>query len=171
MIIRTETPADHGEVYALVKAAFATTDFSDGSEPNYLNRMRHSAAFVPELSLVAVENDAIVGQIVLYKTPIACGDKTETQLVLSPLSVRPDHFGRGVGAALIQAGCDRAAKLGYGAVFLCGDSAYYARFGFVPTWQYGIFHEKDAERHADWCMVKELKAGGLRDIQGTINIE
>lgn len=170
MIIRNETPADHAEVYELVKAAFAAADFSDGSEPDYLDRVRRSDAFIPELSLVALEGERIIGQIVLYKMRIECDDETQTQLVLSPLSVHPDRFGEGVGAALIEAGCERAAELGYGAVFLCGDAGYYTRFGFVPTYRYGIYHVKDAARNAEWCMARELIPGYLRDIRGTVDI-
>lgn len=42
IIIRQERPADYEEIYALVKEAFATADFSDGTEADYLNEVRFS---------------------------------------------------------------------------------------------------------------------------------
>ena len=67
MKIRQETPADYAEVYELVKISFATS--TNEGEWDYLNEVRKKAAFIPELSLVAENDDGrLVGQIVLYKT-------------------------------------------------------------------------------------------------------
>ena len=172
MLIRQETKEDYSEVYLLVKDAFTTTSFSDGSEPDYLNHLRTKNSFIPELSLVAVENDVIVGQIVLYEFEFI-NDKGESKLYLdlSPLSVHVDYFKRGIGTALINEGCTRAKDLGYHAVFLCWDPAYYTKFGFDSTYKYGIYHIKDTEKQADWCMVKELIPGVLNSSTGFINIE
>ena len=171
MIIRQETPKDYKEVYNLVKNAFATTDFSDGSEADYLNNIRIKDSFIPELSLVAENNNKIIGQIVLYNMQINYGQKVETQLVLSPISVHPDYFKQGIGSALIEEGCKRAIKMGYKAVFLCGDPDYYSRFGFIPTYKYDVYHINDKEKNAEWCMVKELSEGYLNTISGSIDIE
>ena len=42
---------------------------------------------------------------------------------------------------VIQA-LDRARAMGYGAVFLGGDPKLYGRFGFEPSYKYGINHVK-----------------------------
>ena len=171
MLIRKETLADYDEVYAMVKRSFATADHSDGTEQDYLTDIRKKSTFLPELSLVAQIGEKIVGQIVLYKMQIHCGDKIEEQLVLSPLSVHVDYFGQGIGAALIAEGCKRAREHGYRAVFLCGDPAYYSRFGFVPTHRHRIYHVNDSEKNASWCMVKELEEGCLEGVTGIVEIE
>ncbi len=171
MIIRQERPDDYLEVYELVKQAFATTSHSDGTEQDYLNEVRKKKSFIPELSFVAVEADTIVGQIVLYTMQITCDDWMERQLVISPLSVLPSHFCRGIGSKLIETGCRKAKELGFKAAFLCGDPAYYSKLGFVPTHQFGIYHVKDTDRNAEWCMVKELEQGFLSGMCGTIDIE
>jgi len=171
VIIRKETPNDYEEVYTMVKQAFATADYSDGTEQDYLNAIRKKDTFISKLSLVAQTNDKIVGQIVLYKMQIQYKDKNEVQLVLSPLSVHPDYFRHGIGIKLIFEGCKRAFDNGYKAIFLCGDYGYYSKFGFVPTYQYGIYHAKDSKKNADWCMVKELEKGYLTDAKGLIDIE
>lgn len=171
MIIRQETPEDYHAVYELVKQAFSTTTYSDGTEQDYLNEIRNKDCFIPELSFVAVEKGAVVGQIVLYKMQIACNKEPITPLVVSPLSVLPACFGQGIGTALLSAGCEKGKSLGYSAAFLCGDYSYYSRLGFVPTYQYGIYHVNDAEKNAQWCMAKELVPGCLRQITGIVDIE
>lgn len=171
MIIREETPEDYNKVYELVRQAFSTTSYSDGTEQDYLSDIRKKDSFIPELSLVAVENNTVVGQIVLYKMQIACNETPIIQLVVSPLSVLPAYFGQGIGTALLARGCEKAKSLGYKAVFLCGDYSYYSRLNFVPTHEYGIYHRNDTEKNAKWCMVKELVPGFLKQTRGIIDIE
>ncbi len=171
MIIRQERPSDYREVYELVKAAFAFSEHSDDTEADYLNALRKKEAFIPELSLVAErENGQIIGQIVLYKTDITTPDKVVTELVLSPISVRPDYFRRGVARAMMERAFEIAKSLGYKAVFLCGDPHFYRKFGFAPSLEKEIYHISDASRNAEWCMVKELSFGALKGIHGAINI-
>jgi Predicted acetyltransferase len=169
MTIRQETPSDYEEVYEMVKTSFATTDYSDGTEQDYLNGIRTKNTFIPSLSLVAEINGKIVGQIVLYEIEIECENGNETHLLLSPLSVHTDYFKQGIGTKLIKESCSRAAALGYKAVFLCGSPAYYERFGFVPTYEHEIYHTKD--KTAKWCMVKELEKGCIKETKGLIDIE
>lgn len=171
MIIRVETQNDYEEVYAMVKKSFITTKHSDGTEQDYLNAIRGKDSFIPQLSLVAQINNKIVGQIVLYEMKIRSEDTNDIQLVLSPLSVHPDYFGQGIGTKLISEGCKRALDNGYKAIFLCGDYDYYSKFGFVPTYQYKIYHENDTEKNAQWCMVKEIEKGYLSAVTGVIDIQ
>lgn len=168
--IRQETELDYAAVRALVTEAFACAAQSDGDEADYLDRLRKGEDFIPALSLLAEEEGQIVGQIVLYRTRISGCEAAPAVLVLSPLSVRPSHFKRGIGGALIASGCERAAGLGYQAVFVCGERDYYERFGFQPARQYGIYHVKDAEGQADWCLVKELAKNALQGVHGTVDI-
>lgn len=171
MVIRQENENDYDEVHRLVQAAFATTPYSDGTEADYLRALRKRAAFLPALSLVAEEDGQIVGQIVLYQTDVRCAGGTVTQLVLSPLSVHPSRFRQGIGRALIAAACERAAAMGYRAVFLCGEPGYYEKSGFVPSYRYGIHHARDADKNAAWCMARELTPGYLAGVRGVLDIE
>lgn len=166
--IRQELPADYPEVRALVRSAFATGRY-DG-EAEYLDALRGKPVFLPELSLVAEEDERIVGQVVLYETPILTGVEPVTALVLSPLSVHPAHFRRGIARALVERALDMAREMGYPAVFLCGEPALYQRLGFVPSHQFGIHHADHPQGDAPWCMVRELRAGALDGLQGTIDI-
>jgi len=169
--IRQEEVPDYTEVYELVKVSFATASHWDGTEADYLNDVRKKDTFIPELSLVAEdENVKIIGQIVLYKTNITMSDKTVTELVLSPICVHPDYFRRGIARSLMEQAFGIAKKMGYTAVFLCGEPEIYHKIGFVPTYEKNIFHITDTERNAEWCMVRELIDGALANVSGTINI-
>ncbi len=171
MIIRREEPQDYGQIHALVKAAFAIHDYSDGTEADRVDACRSLEHYIPELSLVAEEDGQIVGFILLHTMQIRYADRTDVQVEVAPLAVRPDCFRQGIGAALLKEGCKRAKEMGYSAVFLCGHPSYYPRFGFVPTCRYEIFHVKDTDKNAPWCMVKELKEGYLSRETAWIDIE
>jgi len=179
--IRQEKASDYDEVCALVKTSFAAASDPDETVQDYLNEVRKKDAFIPELSLVA-ENDEgkLIGQIVLYKTNIMPADskngsqpgfqKEVTELVLSPLCVHPDFRGRGIARALMEKAFEIAKDLGYTAVFLCGDPKFYRRMGFRPTFEHNIFHITDVEKNAEWCLALELSDGALRGISGMVDI-
>ncbi len=171
MNIRQEQPNDYEEVYELVRKSFSTASYSDGDEQDYLNGLRKSENFIPELSLV-VENDdgKIIGQIVLYKMIIVTANGHRTELVLSPICVHPDYFRRGIARAMMEHALRIADSLGYNAVFLCGDPNIYKKLGFRPSYEYNIIHCKDKEKNTDWCMVREIKKGLLDNVKGTIDI-
>ena len=59
--------------------------------------------------------------------------------------------------------------MGYSAVFLCGNPNFYHKIGFRSTYEFGIFHINDESKKAEWCMVRELKVGALKNIKGTVN--
>ena len=67
--------------------------------PDYLAELREKDVFVPELSLVAQNDDGqIIGQIVLYKTTITTPRGECVELLLSPICVHPNYFRRGIGS-------------------------------------------------------------------------
>jgi predicted N-acetyltransferase YhbS len=169
MNIRQETPADYAEVYELVKASFATS--TNEGEWDYLNEVRKKDTFIPQLSLVAEQDGNIVGQIVLYKTDITTSGGPVTHLLLSPISVHPEYFRRGIARAMMQSAFEIAKSMGYTAVFLCGEPDFYHKIGFKGSYEYGIFHVADKTKQAEWCMAMELTEGALGGIEGTINIE
>ncbi|WP_343382568.1 N-acetyltransferase [Candidatus Bathycorpusculum sp.] len=170
LIIRQETRLDYAEVYRLVKISFATVSNDDGAVPDYLNE-REKDVFVPELSLVAQNDDGqqIIGQIVLYKTPITTPRGERIELLLSPICVHPNYFRHGIARAMVNEALSRAKHMGFGAVFLCGDPKIYRNLGFLPSYHYGIFHKNDLTKTVDWSMVCELYPGALNGVSGTVN--
>lgn len=134
MHIRQEQPADRDAVYRVIRSAFANAEHRDGNEQDLAAALRRSGAFLPELSLVAVEDGKIVGHILFTR---ARAGGTEV-LALAPLSVLPEYQNRGTGLALIRRGHETAARLGYGYSVVLGHPGYYPRAGYVPASRYGI---------------------------------
>ncbi|MFP4460594.1 MAG: GNAT family N-acetyltransferase, partial [Thermotogota bacterium] len=65
------------------------------------------------------------------------GDKLEV-LTFGPVSVLPVYQQNGIGSALINHTKHIAADMGYPAILIYGDPAYYSRVGFFPAEDYGI---------------------------------
>lgn len=134
MIIRKEQPKDYINVCKLIEKAFASTEHSDGDEHNLVSRLRKTDAFIPELSLVAIKDDKIVGHILFTKVTI--GAKTE--LALAPLSVLPDYQNKGIGKSLINAGHKIAKNMGFEYSIVLGSTLYYPKAGYIPADNFGI---------------------------------
>lgn len=96
--------------------------------------LRNSKNFIPELSLVAIEDNKIVGYILFTKVKI--GDYEE--IALAPLAVLPEFQKKGIGGSLIKKGHEIAKKLGYHYSIVLGSEKYYPKFGYVPAIKYGI---------------------------------
>lgn len=127
MIVRSERPGDFASIHALTKAAFAPMGFSDGTEPDVIDRLRADDALL--LSLVAWDR-ALVGHVAF--SPLRLRDGTQW-CALGPISVLPDRQGQGIGAALIESGLARMRSAGLSGCILLGDPGFYGRFGFCVT--------------------------------------
>ena len=132
--IRKENKNDYNEVYNVIKKAFETAEHSDGNEQDLVVRLRNSKAFIPELSLVAVEENKIVGYILFTKIKI----KDNIELALAPLAVLPEYQRKGIGKKLIETGHNIAKNLGYHYSIVLGSENYYSKMGYIPAIQYGI---------------------------------
>jgi len=160
---------DYDEVYQLVKTSFASSFNDDGTVPDYLSGLREKDTFIPELSLVAQNDDGrLIGQIVLYKTMITTSCGGLVALLLSPICVHPAYFRRGIARAMVNEALRIAKTMGFGSVFLCGDSEIYGKLGFLPSYHYNIFHINDKTKIAKWSMVYELYPGALSGVSGTV---
>ena len=168
MKIRQEQTTDYAEIYELVKSAFATAEVTDGDEQDYVNNLRKSDKYLPELALVAEKDGRLIGHIMLTSTQINCAENTFTELLLSPLCVALSRRRTGVGAALVNKSFRLAKEMGYRAVFVVGDPQYYTRFGFKCVAEFGIVNEGDIPEQ--FVMAHELITGALQDKQGTVKI-
>ena len=131
MLIRRETPADVDTIRAVTAAAFAPSE----AEARLVDELRVDPGWLPALSLVAVDSsDTVIGHVACTRSHV----DSVPVLGLGPLSVHPDHHTRGVGSALVHAALGAADALGEPVVALLGDPAYYHRFGFVLSDQFGI---------------------------------
>lgn len=134
LTIRQENKNDYEEVYKVIKTAFETAEHSDGNEQDLVVALRKSDNFIPELSLVAVMDNKIVGYILFTKIKIG----KQEELALAPLGVLPEYQKKGIGSVLIQEGHKKARELGYHYSVVLGSDKYYPKFGYIPTKEYGI---------------------------------
>lgn len=132
--IRQENKKDYAEVYNVIKKAFMSAEHCDGNEQDLVVNLRESNNFILELSLVAIDDNKIVGYILFTKIRIG---KYE-ELALAPLAVLPEYQKQGIGKKLIEEGHKKAKKLGYQYSIVLGSERYYPKLGYVPASQYGI---------------------------------
>lgn len=134
VVIRKEEAGERRVIEALVKKAFETAEHADGNEPDLVNALRKSEAYIPELSLVAEIGGKAVGHIMFTKAKV--GDAAV--LALAPLSVLPEYQRQGIGTALIREGHRIAGEMGYGYSIVLGSETYYPRAGYLPADTLGI---------------------------------
>ena len=176
MEIRTPRPDEAEAVGEVIAGAFA-----DGGHVAAL----WAAVVARELdraSLVAVDGDAVVGHVGVSHAWLDARRELVDVLILSPLSVRPERQGEGIGTALVAAAIEAARKLAAPALFLEGSPAFYGRRGFGRARESGF--EAPSRRtpepafqvvllpgYADWMVGRvvyrdvwwEYDAAGLRD--------
>ena len=151
IVIRPERHADHPVIAEVVRAAFVGHPDEVAS---FVERIRASEQFIPELALVAEDSSGVIAHVMLSWVGVEGGSRTRI-LNLTPMSVRPDRQRIGVGARLIRDALGRAEEAGEPAVMVEGIAAYYPRFGFEQARALGFIspHPKIPD---DAFMVKRL---------------
>jgi putative acetyltransferase len=159
--IRPETPDDISAIFEVNFQAFAHYD-----EANLVNTLRDANIFNPELSLVAVCRDRIIGHIMFPPVTIESPLVSTPAVALAPLVVHPDYQCLGVGSALVEEGLNACRSFGHRIVIVVGHPGYYPRYGFRSARAHGIvapFVVAD-----EVFMVLGLVHGALDGIQGTV---
>jgi len=156
--IRRERPEDIPGVRLVNRAAFDTT-----TEMDLVDALRREAQ--PLVSLVAVENEAVIGHILF--SPVTLSSQPDLAIMgLAPMAVVPERQRQAIGSALVHAGLEECRQAGIAAVVVLGHAEYYPRFGFVRASAFGLVCEYDVPD--DVFMALELRTGALRETPGTI---
>jgi putative acetyltransferase len=159
--IRAETPEDIPAIFEVNLQAFG----QDG-EARLVSALRDDGDFNPELSLVAVCGDRIIGHI-LFPPITIVSDLAETAaLALAPLAVHQDFQCLGIGAALIEEGLKECRRLGHRIIVVVGHPGYYPRFGFTTARALGILAPFPCPDEA--FMALPLTTGALDGICGMV---
>lgn len=167
MNIRKEEKKDYNKVFSLIENAFKDVVYTDHKEQYLVERLRNSASFIPELSLVAEIDDEIVGYILLTKIKIINDNlQASESLALAPVAVLKRYQGKGIGGKLILEAHRKSKELGFKSVILLGHEKYYPKFGYEMTKKYGIKLPFDVPDEN--CMLIELTENALKDVSGTV---
>jgi putative acetyltransferase len=160
--IRPERDADQCAIEAVVRAAFVEHPDEVAS---FVERIRTSEDFVPELALVAEDSSGVIAHVMLSWVGVEGGSRPRI-LNLTPMSVRPDRQRLGVGGRLIRDALGRAEEAREPVVMVEGIAEYYPRFGFerASTLHFVAPHPKIPD---DAFMVKRLP-GYTPDLAGRI---
>lgn len=165
VIIRTATNEDYKEIQNVVQQAFKNEEMSDHKEHQLVIKIKDSAAFVPELSLVALEGEQIIGHIMYSKITVNDNQKNHDSLALAPVSVLPEFQNSGIGSMLIRKSIVIAEQLGYTSIIVLGHDTYYPKFGFEEAAKYNIY--PPFEVPSPYFMVKFLTED-KKSINGTV---
>lgn len=159
MIVRAEYAADCEAIRAVNVRAFGREN-----EGRLVDALRASAHFIPELSLVAVDEGRVVGHILFSRIHIRTPDRVVPALALAPMAVLPERHHQGIGSALVQRGLEECRRLGHQIVVVVGHPRYYPRFGFSSARAKGL----EAPFPDPVFMVQELTPGAFDGVAGTV---
>jgi len=131
MIVRQETRDDIDAIHALHELVFGQP-----LEANIVDKLRNNSEGL--CSLVAVENEKVVGHILFSPAKIEGPHGIIKGMGLAPMAVLPDMQRRGIGTQLINTGIEELRKLQCPFIIVLGHHTYYPRFGFERASRYGI---------------------------------
>ena len=151
VVIRRERAADRPAIAEVVRAAFVR---HPDEVALFVERIRASDEYIPELALVAEDSSGVIAHVMLSWVGVEGGSRPRI-LNLTPMSVRPDRQRVGVGTRLIRDALGRVEEAGEPAVFVEGIPGYYPRFGFEPAIPLG-FVSPDPDIPDEAYMVKRL---------------
>jgi putative acetyltransferase len=165
--IRKSTNKDRFEIENIHAKAFGEEKGPEIAE--LVNGLFDDHTAMPCLSLVAVENDRLIGHILYTKAVLAGTDKPVSIQLLAPLAVLPEAQTKGVGGELIKAGLSQLKDAGVALVFVLGHPDYYPRSGFTPAGVLGFEAPYPIpEEHAGAWMVQALKEGVVGRVKGKV---
>jgi len=155
--IREEQPGDRATVHRINREAFG-----QDAEADLVDRLRANGKAT--LSLVAEQDDRIVGHILFSPVTIEAAGGAVTVQGLAPMAILPSHQRQGIGSRLVERALDMLRNAGHRGIVVLGHPGYYPRFGFLRASTFGIRSEYDAPDEA--FLALELTPGGLKDCAG-----
>jgi len=165
--IRKSTESERSEILDIHNHAFGKDKGPEIAQ--LVHDLFDDETAMPQLSLVAVENDTIVGHVLFTKVVVTGSEQSPSAQILAPLAILPDMQKKGIGEQLINEGLRLLKEAGTELVFVLGHPTYYPRCGFIPAGAQGF----DApypilEKNAGAWMVQELRGDILKRYSGKV---
>jgi putative acetyltransferase len=155
--IRPEKATDTEAIRQVHRQAFGRAE-----EAQLVDNLRE--ADLIKASLVALENDKIVGHILFSDFPIQTEKQTVNALALAPMGVLPDYQGKRIGSKLVKEGLDVCRQKGHHIVIVLGYPEFYGKFGFSAE----LTKSLDAPFAGESFMAVELTPGAMTGIKGSV---
>ena len=167
MNIRQSTESELIEILQIHEQAFGKDE--GPVVARLVNDLLQDETAIPILSLVAVENDRLLGHILFTKAVIKNTENILSAQLLTPLAILPDEQKKGIGENLIKEGLRILKESGTDLVFVLGHPSYYPRCGFIPAGEQGFEapYPIPKENAPAW-MVHELKDNVLKNNSGKV---
>jgi len=165
--LREEISSDNEAIHQIVLSAFGN---AEGEEiVQLLIQLQQDETAHPLLSLVATENDQILGHILFTVAQIVPMTASIRAMLLAPLAVHPAWQNRGIGGMLIKTGLTLLSQQGVDVVFVLGHPNYYQKHGFMPAEENGFTapHPILPENAGAW-MVQPLRTGLIGQVRGEV---
>lgn len=167
MLIRQSTETDRRDIEKIHTRAFG--DEKGPEIAALVNGLFDDTTAAPLLSLVAVENDQLVGHILFTKAVLKGANTPVSIRLLAPLAVLPEAQAQGVGRKLIKEGLNQLRDTGVDLVFVLGHPDYYPRCGFTTAGMLGFEAPYPIpDEHAGAWMVQALKDGVIGRVKGKV---
>ncbi|MCP4395359.1 MAG: N-acetyltransferase [Alphaproteobacteria bacterium] len=165
--IRKATEADIADILNIHTKAFGA---DKGPEiADLVSGLLSDQSAMPLLSLVATEEDQMIGHILYTKARIIQSEENVSANILAPLAVLPEAQSKGVGGKLIKQGLELLKESGIDLVFVLGHPDYYPRYGFKPAGELGYEAPYPIpEKYAGAWMVQELRPDIIGKISGKV---
>jgi putative acetyltransferase len=144
-------------VLSVNRAAFGGED-----EVKIIERL--SEAGLVTASLVATDDDRVVGHILFSTLDVAVDGRRPRVAALAPLAVLPEYQNRGIGSRLTETGIATMREAGQDAIIVLGHPEFYRRFDFVHE---TVAHIASPFSEHEAFMGLELTPAALKGSAGT----
>ena len=136
VIVRRQRADDYEAIRQIYAAAFRRSENPEAVplEVGIFQALWEVGDLIPELSFTALEEVEAVGHVTASRATVAA----DSVVAVGPIGVLPEHQGRGIGSALMEALLTAADTAHVPMVVLLGSPQYYARFGFRSAQGLGV---------------------------------
>ena len=163
-----EKKEEHRIVENLVRESFWNVYRPGCLEHYVLNQLREDKDFIPELDIVMMCGDELIGQNMFMRAVISSDDGRRIPIMtMGPICIAPKFKRQGYGKMLLDYSLERAKELGCGAVCFEGNIDFYGKSGFGYASDYDIrYHGLPEGEDASFFLCKELIPGYLNGVTG-----
>ena len=168
IMIRLEKEEDFRQVENLIREAFWNVYCPGCSEHYVIHVLRDDSDFVKELDFVMESDGRLIGQNMFVRTVINADDgRNIPVLTMGPICVAPELKRQGFGKKLLDYSLQKASEMGFGAVLIEGNIAFYGKSGFDYARRFGIrYHDLPEDADDSFFLCRELVPGYLDGITG-----